>query len=455
MTLSIVILAAGQGSRMHSDIPKVLHTLGGQSLLAHVIATAMQLEPRQIRVVYGHGGEAVKHALAGAPVEWIEQAEQLGTGHALQHAMSGISDADAVLVLYGDVPLIRSETLSRLANAVEAGLALLTMEPEDASGYGRIVRDSAGSVRGIVEERDASDNERRLREVNTGILMAPAARLRGWLERLDNRNAQGEYYLTDIVAMAADEGVTISALKTGDPLEAQGINDTLQLAIQERHYQNMKTEALMKQGVTLRDPARLDVRGELSVGRDVIIDVNVILEGTVSLGDRVSIGPNVTIKDCTLADDVCVLANCVLEGATIGKGARLGPFARLRPQTDIGEGAHIGNFVEVKMSRVGAGSKINHLSYIGDTEVGRNVNIGAGTITCNYDGASKHKTVIGDGAFIGSNTQLVAPVTIGEGATIGAGSTITADAPAGELTVSRSEQKTLKGWQRPRKGDSN
>jgi len=455
MNLSIVILAAGQGSRMHSDIPKVLHILGGRSLLAHVIDTAGQLEPRQIRVVFGHGGEAVQRALADAPVDWIEQSEQLGTGHALLQAMDGISDEGAVLVLYGDVPLIRAGTLSRLAAAVGDGVALLTMEPEDATGYGRIVRDSDGSVQGIREERDASDSERRLREVNTGILMAPAARLRDWLARLDNRNAQGEYYLTDIVAMAADEGVAITALKTDDPLEVHGINDCLQLAMQERHYQRMKAETLMKQGVTLRDPARLDVRGELTAGRDVVIDANVILEGTVTLGDRVSIGPNVIIKDCTLADDVCVLANCVLEGATIGKGARLGPFARVRPQTDIGEGAHIGNFVEVKMSRIGAGSKINHLSYIGDTEVGRNVNIGAGTITCNYDGAHKHKTFIGDDAFIGSNSQLVAPVTIGAGATIGAGSTVTADAPAGELTVSRTEQKTVKGWQRPRKDDTN
>jgi bifunctional UDP-N-acetylglucosamine pyrophosphorylase/glucosamine-1-phosphate N-acetyltransferase len=309
-------------------------------------------------------------------------------------------------------------------------------------------------VQAIREERDATDSERGLREVNSGILMASATRLRDWLDRLDNRNAQGEYYLTDVVAMAAADGIGVAALKTDDPLEAHGINDTAQLAMLERHHQNMNAKTLMKQGVTLRDPARLDVRGEVTAGRDVVIDANVILEGTVTLGNRVSIGPNVVIRDCTLADDVSVLANCVLEGARIGTAARIGPFARLRPQTDIGAGAHIGNFVEVKMSRIGAGSKINHLSYIGDTEVGANVNIGAGTITCNYDGARKHKTVIGDGAFIGSNAQLIAPVTIGAGATIGAGSTITADAPAGELTLSRAEQKTVKGWQRPSKDET-
>jgi bifunctional UDP-N-acetylglucosamine pyrophosphorylase/glucosamine-1-phosphate N-acetyltransferase len=450
--LSVVILAAGQGKRMYSDLPKVLHPLGGRPLLTHVVETALELEPGRVVVVYGHGGRVVPERLASLPVAWVEQGEQLGTGHAVAQAMPAVDDADLVLVLYGDVPLIRAETLRGLvALAGPASLALLTVELQDPAGYGRVLRDAAGRVARIVEQRDASPEELRGREANTGVLAAPAALLRRWLGALENDNAQGEYYLTDVVGMAVAEGLAVRAQHPVSELEVLGVNNRLQLAQLERAHQRARAERLMLAGVTLADPARLDLRGEVSVGRDVFIDVNVVLEGRVSLGDRVRIGPNNVIRDAEVGPGVEILPNCVIEGAVIGAGSRVGPFSRVRPETALAGHVHIGNFVEVKKSTVGEGSKINHLSYVGDSEVGCNVNVGAGTITCNYDGANKHKTVIGDDVFIGSDTQLVAPVSVGAGATIGAGSTITRDAPPGELTLSRVPQATRPGWQRPRK----
>ena len=450
--LEILILAAGRGKRMHSDIPKVLHALAGRPLLEHVVETARRLEPRAIRVIYGHGGEQVPRALPRLEVDWVLQAEQKGTGHAVRLAMPRVAPDAVVLVLYGDVPLIHAETLRRLVAAADAdGLALLTAEPDDPEGYGRIVRDGRGAVRAIVEHQDADPGQRAIREINTGILAAPAAALGSWLARLTSANAQGEYYLTDIVAMAAAEGVTIATAQPRAIWEIMGVNSKAQLAELERSAQRNRARALLERGVTLLDPERLDVRGTLATGSDVVIDVNVVFEGAVELGDRVRIGPNNVIRDCKIGAGTVIEPNCVIENAAIGADCRIGPFARIRPESVIAAGAHIGNFVEIKKSEVGAGSKINHLSYVGDTSVGRDVNIGAGTITCNYDGARKHKTVIGDRAFIGSNTALVAPLTVGADATIGAGSVIAKDAPAGELTLGRAEQKTVKGWKRPAK----
>ncbi len=450
MNFDIVILAAGQGTRMRSAAPKVLHRLGGKPLLQHVCETAAALSPNRTVIVYGHGGEQVRRYFAGWPLEWVEQSQQLGTGHAVQQALPFL-DRDIVLVLYGDVPLLRRETLQRLlAAAGENRLALLTVTLADPTGYGRIVRDEGGRVRRIVEEKDADPEEKTIREVNTGILALPLRRLRDWLARLDNDNAQGEYYLTDVVAMAVADGVAVETV-SADPDEVQGVNDKRQLARLERIYQRRQADALMEQGVTLADPVRFDVRGEVTVGRDVEIDVNVVLEGRVHLGDRVRIGAGTVVRDAEIGDDVEILPHCVIDGVRIGPGCRIGPFARLRPETMLADHVHIGNFVEIKKSRVGAGSKINHLSYVGDSEVGAGVNIGAGTITCNYDGVNKHRTVIEDGAFIGSDTQLVAPVRIGRDATIGAGSTITRDAPEGKLTLSRSPQVTVDDWQRPTK----
>jgi len=449
VTLHIIILAAGQGTRMHSEIPKVLHELAGRPLLAHVIACARALKPARIHVVYGYGGRQVPDGLAEANVEWVLQAEQKGTGHALRQAMTDIGDDTLVLVLYGDVPLTRSESLRPLIAAAAAGnLALMTVELAEASGYGRIVRDAQGRVTRIVEHQDATPAERALREVNTGILAAPAGRLKKYLAALKNDNAQGEYYLTDVVALAAADGVKITSLSPVDHWEIMGVNSKAQLAELERIQQRNQAQALMEQGLTLRDPARFDLRGTLTFGVDVVIDVNVVIEGNVSLGDRVQIGPNNVLRDCAIGADSVVQPNCVIEQAGIGQHCRIGPFARIRPEARIADRAHIGNFVEIKKADIGAGSKINHLSYIGDSQVGRDVNIGAGTITCNYDGAHKHRTVIGDGAFIGSNTALVAPVTIGAGATVGAGSTITSDVPDDTLAVSRTKQKTVPGWKR-------
>ena len=448
--LEIIILAAGQGKRMYSDTPKVLHRLAGRPLLAHVLASARALNPASVHVVYGHGGDRVRDAFAQTGVQWARQEEQKGTGHAVAQAMPTVADQAVVLVLYGDVPLIRPETLQDLLLAAGSDrLALLTAELDSPAGYGRIIRDPDGQVSRIVESKDASPAEAAVREVNTGFLAAPAARLKKWLAGLRNHNAQGEYYLTDIIAMAVAEGVNITTRVPRDVSEILGVNSKQELADVERIYQKQLAEKLMQQGVTLRDPARLDVRGELSCGRDVVIDVNVVFEGKVALGDRVQIGPNNVIRDCTIGPDTVVHPNCVMEQAVVGEGCRIGPFARLRPETKLAAHVHVGNFVEVKKSEVGEGSKMNHLSYIGDTSVGRDVNIGAGTITCNYDGANKHRTVIGDGVFVGSNTALVAPVTVGPGATIGAGSVITKEAPAGELTLTRVAQVTRRGWKRP------
>jgi bifunctional UDP-N-acetylglucosamine pyrophosphorylase/glucosamine-1-phosphate N-acetyltransferase len=435
---------------MYSDTPKVLHHLAGRPLLAHVLESARTLKPVAVHVVYGHGGERVREAFAQAGVNWAQQAEQKGTGHAVAQAMPAVSDQATVLVLYGDVPLIRPQTLQELLKAAGSGsLALLTAELEQPAGYGRIIRDQAGQVARIVESKDATPEEAAVREVNTGFLAAPAGMLKKWLAGLRNHNAQGEYYLTDIIAMAVAEGVPIATRSPRDISEILGVNSKQELAQVERIHQKQQAEKLMQQGVTLRDPARLDVRGELSCGRDVVIDVNVIFEGKVVLGDRVQVGPNNVIRDCHIGSGTVIHPNCVIEQADIGVDCRIGPFARLRPETKLAAHVHVGNFVEVKKSDVGEGSKMNHLSYIGDTSIGSGVNIGAGTITCNYDGVNKHRTVIGDNVFVGSNTALVAPVTVGAGATIGAGSVITKEAPAGELTLTRVPQLTKPGWKRP------
>lgn len=447
--LTIIILAAGQGTRMHSALPKVLHPVADKPLLAHVIATAQQLAPHDIFIVYGHGGEQVRACLNSVDVVWINQAQQLGTGHAVAQALPKVRDDAQVLVLYGDVPLIQTATLCRLVAASTTGLGILTAELPDPTGYGRIVRDAAGRVVRIVEEKDASVSERALREINTGFLAAPAGRLKKWVAALDNSNAQGEFYLTDVVASAVRDGVPITTVMPEDSAEILGVNNRAQLAAVERIYQRRMAHQLMLSGVTLRDPARCEVRGTITAGRDCVIDINSILEGAVTLGERVTIGAHCHLRDVTLGDDVVVLDYTLIEEAQIGAGARIGPYARIRPDTTLAAGAHIGNFVEIKKTSVGAGSKINHLSYIGDATVGARVNIGAGTITCNYDGINKHHTLIEDDAFIGSDTQLVAPVTIGTHATIGAGSTITKNAPADALTLSRARQETRLAWRRP------
>jgi bifunctional UDP-N-acetylglucosamine pyrophosphorylase/glucosamine-1-phosphate N-acetyltransferase len=450
MDLSIIILAAGQGTRMYSNLPKVLHPLGGRPLLAHVLETAHALQAQDIHVVIGHGAQLVREYFPDTRLNWVEQGQQLGTGHAVAQAMPGVPDEHMVLVMYGDVPLVRVGTLQPLCAIAASGfVGLLSVELDDPSGYGRILHHLDGSISGIVEEKDASDAERAIHEVNTGFMAAPASALRRWVGSLDNRNAQGEYYLTDIVSRAVSEGVGVRGVCAADVSEVLGVNDRRQLAQQERRFQSRQAEACLQAGVTLIDPARFDLRGSLQAGQDVVIDVNAVLEGEIRLGNRVSIGPNAVLKNVSAGDDVAILANCFLENAVIGNGAQIGPFARIRPHTVLAENTRVGNFVELKNSEIGPGSKVNHLSYVGDTRVGSKVNIGAGTITCNYDGANKHRTEIGDNVFIGSNTQLVAPVTVGEGATIGAGSVITRDAPPGELTLSRAEQKTRRGWKRP------
>jgi len=448
--LAVVVLAAGQGTRMRSDLPKVLHTLGGKSLLAHVVDTAVQLNAARICVIYGHGGERVRTTLSDLPVVWVKQNPQIGTGHAVAQALPHFQRGDIALVLYGDVPLIQPDTLRTLvAAAASHTLALLTLELSDPTGYGRILRDSLDQVVGIVEEKDATPEQRRVREVNTGILAVDETHLANWIGRLDNRNVQGEYYLTDIVGLAVADGVPVRTIQPNTAVEVLGVNHRVQLAELERAYQTRQAQKLLYDGVTLRDPARFDLRGTLEVGRDVEIDIDVILEGKVSLGNRVRIGPYCYLKDAIIAEDTEVRANSILDGVTIGSSCVIGPFARLRPGTKLASRVHIGNFVEIKQTQVNEGSKINHLSYVGDAVVGREVNIGAGTITCNYDGANKHRTVIGDRAFIGSDTALIAPVEIGNDATIGAGSVITRNTPSGELTLSRTDQKTYPGWKRP------
>lgn len=450
MNLSIVILAAGQGTRMRSALPKVLHPLAGTPLLRHVINTAKLLNPDSIYVVYGHGGEQVREALADTGVAWIEQAEQLGTGHAVDQAISSISDDSTLLVLYGDVPLITAETLQPMVNQAGSGkLSVLTAVLDNPSGYGRMIRDGEGRLTRIVEHKDASDAELQIREINTGFLAAPAGLMRGWLSELDNSNVQGEYYLTDVIAMAAAAGVVVESASAADEFEILGINDRVQLAVIERVYQRRLAEELMRAGVTLADPARIDIRGELVTGSDCSIDINTVFEGKVRLGSGVRIGPNCVISNARIGDNTEVFANCVIEDASIGNSSRIGPFARIRPDTELGERVHVGNFVEIKKSKIATGSKINHLSYIGDTLMGSGVNVGAGTITCNYDGANKHLTEIGNDVFIGSDTQLVAPVKVGDGATIGAGTTVTREVSACELTLSRCPQKTITGWRRP------
>jgi bifunctional UDP-N-acetylglucosamine pyrophosphorylase/glucosamine-1-phosphate N-acetyltransferase len=446
--MNVVILAAGLGKRMHSDLPKVLHPLAGKPLLAHVVATARSLKPGLICIVYGHGGERVRAALGQDDLIWAKQEPQLGTGHALAQALPHLNPKVSTLVLYGDVPLIRAETLRSLCQAAGKGLALLTVELDDPRGYGRIIR-SRGAIRRIVEEKDATKAERALREINTGILVLPTARLKAWLAGLSNKNAQKEYYLTDLIAAAVADKVPVSSAQPGAPWETLGVNSKAQLAELERTFQRGVAAALMQDGVTLADPARIDVRGSLACGRDVAIDVNCVFEGETVLGEGVSVGANCVLRNVKVAAGTRIEPFCHLQEADIGARCRIGPYARLRPGTTLAEEVHIGNFVEVKASRIGARSKANHLAYVGDTTVGRDVNIGAGTITCNYDGANKHRTVIEDDVHIGSDTQLVAPVRVGKGATLGAGTTLTRDAPAGALTISRAKQITITGWKRP------
>jgi bifunctional UDP-N-acetylglucosamine pyrophosphorylase/glucosamine-1-phosphate N-acetyltransferase len=451
MPLDVIVLAAGQGKRMRSDLPKVLHPLAGRPLLAHVLEAARTLAPRRTIVVHGHGGEQVRAAFAGHDVAWVAQAEQLGTAHAVRQALPQLGDEGEALILYGDVPLVRPETLKRLAAAAREGVAIMTAEMADPTGYGRVLRNAAGGVERIVEEKDASASERAVCEINAGFMALGARRLRAWLAKIDNRNAQKEYYLTDIVALAVAEGVPVAAVKAEEAAEVAGVNSKRELAILERTLQGREARRLLDEGVTLADPARIDVRGTLQCGRDVSIDVNCVFEGSVVLGDRVRIGPNCILRNVTLAEDTEVHAFSHLDDSRIGARCRLGPYARLRPGSALAEDVHVGNFVEVKASRLAAGAKANHLTYIGDAEVGARTNVGAGTITCNYDGVAKHRTVIEDDCFIGSDATLVAPVRIARGSYIGAGSTITRDTPPGQLTVGRSRQVTVPGWKPPKK----
>jgi len=452
VALTVLILAAGQGKRMNSDRPKVLQPLGGRPLLAHVVDTARALGAEAINIVYGHGAEDVQAAFPDADLEWTLQAEQLGTGHAVAQALPAIPPDHAVLVLCGDAPLVAPESLESLLKSVpEKAVGLLTARLVDPSGYGRVVRDDTGRITGIVEEGDATPEQRKLDEINTGVMVLPAQWLADALEKIGNDNSQGEYYLTDVIALAVAENREIAGSAASDPSEVLGINDRTQLASAERIFQRRNAQRLFDQGVTLADPERFDLRGKLDVGRDVFIDVGAVFEGDVVLGDRVHIGPNAVVSNSRLGDDCIVHAHCVIDGLVAGPRCEIGPFARLRPGVTFVEQVKVGNFVEVKASEVGAGSKINHLTYVGDSSVGRDVNIGAGTITCNYDGANKHRTTIGDRVFVGSGVMLVAPVHVGEGATIAAGSTITREAPAEELSIERSKQKSVKGWKRPEK----
>ena len=448
--LAVVILAAGQGTRMKSKLPKVLHRVGDRSMLEHSYDRAKSLSADSIHIVYGHGGEQVKAMLGHLNCEWVLQAEQRGTGHAVEQAMPNIADDNMVLVLYGDVPLVRVETLQKLIDsAKQSGFGLLTANLADPTGYGRIVRDDKGNVVQIVEQKDANPAELTINEINTGMLAVQAGRLSKWISALDDNNAQGELYLTDIIEMAATSGVKINTVQPATIDETLGANNRVQLAELERHLQQRQAMDLMFAGVTLRDPLRFDLRGTLTAGSDVEIDINCLFQGNVTLGNNVKIAANCVISNSTLADNVVVEANSIIEDSTIAESATIGPFGRLRPGTVLEEGAKIGNFVEVKKSTIGKGSKVSHLSYIGDTTMGADVNIGAGTITCNYDGANKFKTIIEDGVFVGSDSQLVAPVTIAKGTTVGAGSTITKDTPADQLSLSRSKQVTISGWQRP------
>jgi bifunctional UDP-N-acetylglucosamine pyrophosphorylase/glucosamine-1-phosphate N-acetyltransferase len=451
MPLDVVVLAAGQGKRMRSDLPKVLHPLAGRALLAHVLETASELSPRKTIVVHGHGAERVRAAFAEADLEWVLQGEQLGTGHAVQQAMPRVDPSSTVVILYGDVPLVRAESLKRLIDAAGDGMAIMTTELENPKGYGRIVRQASGRVERIVEDKDASEKERAIREINAGFMALSASRLGGWLRNIGNKNAQGEYYLTDIVTLAVGEGVPVHAVKIDDADEVAGVNSKRELAVLERAYQRREATRLLDCGVTIADPARIDIRGSLECGRDVAIDVNCVFEGKVSLADGVRVGPNCVLRNVKVGAATEVFAFSHLEDSEIGAKCRLGPYARLRPGSTLAEDVHIGNFVEVKASRLGKSSKANHLTYIGDADVGERVNVGAGTITCNYDGAAKHRTIIEDECFIGSDATLVAPVRIARGSYIGAGSTINKDTPAGQLTVARARQVSLPGWKPPKK----
>jgi bifunctional UDP-N-acetylglucosamine pyrophosphorylase/glucosamine-1-phosphate N-acetyltransferase len=451
MKITTIILAAGKGTRMRSELPKILHKIANKTLLQHVYDMSYQLNNNAIKIVYGHRADLVKDTLKALVVDWIEQKQQLGTGHAVMQVSDQIANTDTVLILYGDVPLLKLATVKQLiANVTDQSLALLTVNLLNPTGYGRIVRGDSGQVTKIVEEKDASATEKLINEGNTGIMAVQGKFLKKWLSQLSNKNAQGEYYLTDVIEMAVADGFNVETSQPESVDEVLGVNNRLQLSHLERVYQQEQAEILMEQGVTLIDPARFDLRGTIErLGIDIVIDVNVIIEGKNSIGNNVIIGANTHIKDSIIGDNVEILANCVIDNAVVGQGSKVGPYARLRPETVLAENVHIGNFVEIKKSSVAAFSKINHLSYIGDSTVGSKVNIGAGTITCNYDGVNKFRTIIEDGAFIGSDTQLVAPVTIGKNATIGAGSTITRNSPENQLTLSRVKQVSLAGWQRP------
>ncbi|MEE3608435.1 bifunctional UDP-N-acetylglucosamine diphosphorylase/glucosamine-1-phosphate N-acetyltransferase GlmU [Avibacterium paragallinarum] len=452
--LSVVILAAGKGTRMYSDLPKVLHNIAGKPMVKHVIDTAKQLNADNIHLIYGHGAELLQQRLADEPVNWVLQAEQLGTGHAMQQAAPFFADDENIVMLYGDTPLITAETLQKLIAAKpENGIALLTAHLDDPTGYGRIIRQD-GNVVAIVEQKDASPEQLTIQEVNTGVMVSSGASFKKWLAKLDNNNAQGEYYMTDVIKFANQDGCQVVAVPASDIMEVEGANNRLQLAELERYYQRKQAEKLLLAGVSLRDPNRFDLRGEILHGKDVEIDVNVIIEGRVKLGDRVKIGAGCIIKDCVIGDDVEIKPYSVFEDAVIGEQAQIGPFSRLRPGTELAAETHIGNFVEVKKSHIGKGSKVNHLSYVGDSEIGSNCNIGAGVITCNYDGANKFKTIIGDDVFVGSDSQLVAPVKIANGATIAAGTTVTKNIAQDELVISRVPQRHIQGWQRPKKKDN-
>lgn len=452
MNIDVVVLAAGQGTRMKSNKPKVLHGIAGKPMLQHVIDASKALDNSKCHLIVGHGSEQVKSVINEGNLIWVQQTEQLGTGHAVQQALPGLSDESTTLILYGDVPLIKTDTLQRLLEIAQRGVvALLTVNLDDPTGYGRIVRSTDGNVTAIVEHKDARPEQHKINEINTGILALPTALLKRWLPQLSNDNAQGEYYLTDIIGMASQDGVSIDTAQPEDAEEVQGVNNRLQLAELERYYQFQQAKYLMTEGATLADPNRVDVRGDINIGRDIEIDINVVFEGRVVLGDNVSIGPNCVIKDAEIAAGAVIHANSHIDGAVIESQCNIGPYARLRPGTKMAEGAKVGNFVETKKSYIGTGSKVNHLSYIGDAEIGKNVNVGAGTITCNYDGVNKFKTELGDDVFIGSNSSLVAPVNIQAGATVGAGSTITNDISTGQLAVGRGKQRNIDNWQRPLK----
>ncbi|ELA9713584.1 TPA: bifunctional UDP-N-acetylglucosamine diphosphorylase/glucosamine-1-phosphate N-acetyltransferase GlmU [Vibrio parahaemolyticus] len=449
MKFSAVILAAGKGTRMHSNMPKVLHTLAGKPMVKHVIDTCTGLGAQNIHLVFGHGGDQMQTTLADETVNWVLQADQLGTGHAVDQASPRFEDDEKILVLYGDVPLISPETIENLLDAQPTGgIALLTVMLDNPTGYGRIIRKN-GPVVAIVEQKDASEEQKQIKEINTGVMVATGGDLKRWLSGLNNNNAQGEYYLTDVIAAAHDEGRAVEAVHPVNAIEVEGVNDRAQLARLERAFQSMQAQKLLEQGVMLRDPARFDLRGGLQCGMDCEIDANVIIEGNVSLGDNVIIGTGCVLKDCEIDDNTIVRPYSVIEGATVGEECTIGPFTRLRPGAELRNDAHVGNFVEVKNARIGEGSKANHLTYLGDAEIGQRTNIGAGTITCNYDGANKFKTIIGNDVFVGSDSQLVAPVTIADGATIGAGTTLTKDVEEGELVITRVKERKITGWQRP------